>query len=202
MHWIRGWVDPRTSLDIVDKRKSCPCQDSNPGYPACSPELSWSWLIFHTVLNCKQGTARVFSRDSPWKVAQWTGRPIRASWGVLWLVIRLLSVRADVSSSVRSILPCTECLYCIPLHTCQHAGTVPATTNTFPTPRRRTVRTKYYYCTSLKADGKPLRLHNIVSQKIVLFITTAVRTSNPMRYLHVWKNGLHAKNCITLLINV
>jgi hypothetical protein len=93
------------------------------------------------------GTARVFSRDSPWKVAQWTGRPIRESWGVLWLVIRLLSVRADVSSSVRSILPCTERLYCIPLHTCQHAGALPATTNTSPAPRRRTARTKYYYGT-------------------------------------------------------
>jgi hypothetical protein len=63
-------------------------------------------------------TARVFSRDSPGKVAQWTGRPIRESWGVLWLVIRSLSVRTDVSSSVRSILPCTERLCCIPLHTC------------------------------------------------------------------------------------
>jgi hypothetical protein len=27
----------------------------------------------------KLGTARVFSRDSPEKVAQWTGRPIRES---------------------------------------------------------------------------------------------------------------------------
>jgi hypothetical protein len=92
------------------------------------------------------GTARIFSRDSPWKFGLWTGRPIRESWGVLWLVIRLLSVRADVSSSVRSILPCIKRLYCIPLHTCQHAGALPATTNTSTT-RRRTVRTKYYYCT-------------------------------------------------------
>jgi hypothetical protein len=46
-------------------------------------------------------------------------------------------------SPVRSILPCTERLYCIPLLTCQHAGTLPATTNTCPTPRRTTVRTKY-----------------------------------------------------------
>jgi hypothetical protein len=54
-------------------------------------------------------TARVFSRDSPWKVARWTGRPIHEIWGVLWLVIRLLSVRADVSSSVRSILVQNDC---------------------------------------------------------------------------------------------
>jgi hypothetical protein len=27
----------------------------------------------------ERSTARVFSRDSPWKVAQWTGRPIRES---------------------------------------------------------------------------------------------------------------------------
>jgi hypothetical protein len=104
-------------------------------------------------------TARVFSRDRPLKVAHLTGRPIRDSWWVLWLVIRLLSVRADVSSSVRSILPCTERLYCIPLHTCQHAGALPATTNTSPTPRHRTVRTKYYYCTHKK--GARLNLHFI-----------------------------------------
>jgi hypothetical protein len=91
-------------------------------------------------------TARVFSRDSPGKVAQWTGRTIREIWGVLWLVIRLLSVRVDVPSSVRSILLCTERLYCVPLDTCHHVGALPATTNTSPTPRRRTVRTKYYYC--------------------------------------------------------
>jgi hypothetical protein len=30
--------------------------------------------------------------------------------------------------------------------TLQHAGALPATTNTSHTPRRRTVRTKYYYC--------------------------------------------------------
>jgi hypothetical protein len=52
-------------------------------------------------------TARVFSCDSPEKAAQWMGRSIRESWGVLWLVIRLFSVQADVSSSVKSILSCT-----------------------------------------------------------------------------------------------
>jgi hypothetical protein len=44
--------------------------------------------------------ARVFRSDSPGKVAQWLARSIRESWGVLWLVIRLLSVQADVPSSV------------------------------------------------------------------------------------------------------
>jgi hypothetical protein len=30
-HWIGGWVGPRASLDILEKRKiSCPCWDSNP----------------------------------------------------------------------------------------------------------------------------------------------------------------------------
>jgi hypothetical protein len=45
-------------------------------------------------------TAQVFRRDSPGKAAQWLGRSIHESWRVLWLVIRLLSLRADVSSSV------------------------------------------------------------------------------------------------------
>jgi hypothetical protein len=45
-------------------------------------------------------TARVFKSDSPGKAAQWLARSIRESWGVLWLVIWLLSVWADVSSSV------------------------------------------------------------------------------------------------------
>jgi hypothetical protein len=112
-------------------------------------EILIAWYT-DAFLDFNSSTARVFSRDSPWIVAQWTGRPIRESWGVLWLVIRLLSVRADVSSSVRSILPCTERLYRIPLHTCQHAGALPATTNTSPTPRRKTVRTKYYYCSTLR----------------------------------------------------
>jgi hypothetical protein len=30
--WIRGWVDSRASLDILEKRTIfCPCQDSYPG---------------------------------------------------------------------------------------------------------------------------------------------------------------------------
>jgi hypothetical protein len=33
-------------------------------------------------------------------------------------------------------------MYCIPLHTCQHAGALPTTTRTSPTPRRRTVAYK------------------------------------------------------------
>jgi hypothetical protein len=42
-----------------------------------------NWIV--TTANFLHGrtalyrTARVFSRDSPWKVAQWTGRPIRES---------------------------------------------------------------------------------------------------------------------------
>jgi hypothetical protein len=52
-------------------------------------------------------TARVFRSDSRGKAAQWLATSIRESWGVLWLVIRLLSVRADVSSCYKSIFPCT-----------------------------------------------------------------------------------------------
>jgi hypothetical protein len=44
-------------------------------------------------------------------------------------------------------------LYCIPLHTCQHARALPATTRTSPTPRRRTVTSKYSSFTRLKAYG-------------------------------------------------
>jgi hypothetical protein len=115
---------------------------------ACPPTLKMAAICSsETSLDFQRTIARVFSRDRLGKVAQWKGRSIRESWGVLWLVIRLLSVRADVSSSVRSIFPCTERLYYIPLHTCQHAGALPTTTNTSPTSRRRTVRSKYYYCT-------------------------------------------------------
>jgi hypothetical protein len=38
-HWIGGWVGPRTGLDVVEKRKSCPCLDSNPDRPAHSLSL-------------------------------------------------------------------------------------------------------------------------------------------------------------------
>jgi hypothetical protein len=41
-HWIGGWVGPRDSLDRMAKRKiSSPCQDSNPGHPACSLVAIW-----------------------------------------------------------------------------------------------------------------------------------------------------------------
>jgi hypothetical protein len=45
-------------------------------------------------------TARVFRSDSQRQTAQWLAMSIRESWRVLWLVIRLLSVRADVWNSV------------------------------------------------------------------------------------------------------
>jgi hypothetical protein len=44
-------------------------------------------------------------------------------------------------------------LYCIPLHTCQHAGALPATTRTSPTPRRRTVSSKYSRYTSMSLES-------------------------------------------------
>jgi hypothetical protein len=52
-HWIRDWVGPTASLDMVTKRKNtCPCQESNPCRPArslviilteLSRFLSYSW---------------------------------------------------------------------------------------------------------------------------------------------------------------
>jgi hypothetical protein len=75
-------------------------------------------------------TARVCRSGNPGNVAQWLSRSIRESWGVLWLIIRW------------------ERLYCIPLHTCQHAGALTATTRTSPTPRQRTVTSKYSTCTA------------------------------------------------------
>jgi hypothetical protein len=99
-----------------------------------------TWTRLCSVSTYEGVTARVFRSDSPGKAAQWLARSVHESWGVLWLVIRLLSVRADVSSSV---IKAWECLYCIPLHTCQRAGTLPVTTRTSPTPRRRTVTSKY-----------------------------------------------------------
>jgi len=36
-HRIRGWVDPRFSMDILKNRKiSWPCQESKPDRPSCS----------------------------------------------------------------------------------------------------------------------------------------------------------------------
>jgi hypothetical protein len=91
-------------------------------------------------------TARVFRSDSSGKAAQWLARSILESREVLRLVIRLLSVRADVWNSV---IKTWEHLYCIPLHTCQHAGALSATTRTSPTPRRRTLTSKYSSFTSV-----------------------------------------------------
>jgi hypothetical protein len=35
-HWIGGWLGPESGLDAVQKRIiSCPCQELNPGHPAC-----------------------------------------------------------------------------------------------------------------------------------------------------------------------
>jgi hypothetical protein len=45
-------------------------------------------------------TVLVLRADSLGKAAQWFAESIRESWGVLWLIIRLISVRADVSNSV------------------------------------------------------------------------------------------------------
>jgi hypothetical protein len=112
---------------------------------------------------------------SPGKAAQWLARSIRESRGVLWLVIRLLSVRADVSSSV---IKAWEHLYCIPLHTCQHAGALPATTCT-STPCRRTVTSKYssftfrftFKVTVLTSTSK----RGMMSEQVVQFQMLAIQ---------------------------
>lgn len=41
-HWIGGWVGPRISLDIMEKRKILHCWESNPGHPA---HLYTDWAI-------------------------------------------------------------------------------------------------------------------------------------------------------------
>jgi hypothetical protein len=94
----------------------------------------------NSAAHCWPVPDQVFRRDSPGKAAQWLARPIRESWGVLWLGIRLLSMRADVSSSV---IKAWDRLYCIPLPTCQHGGAVLATTRTSPTSRWRPVTPRY-----------------------------------------------------------
>jgi hypothetical protein len=34
-YWIGSWLGPRTSLDVVERRKIfCPCWESNPSHPA------------------------------------------------------------------------------------------------------------------------------------------------------------------------
>jgi hypothetical protein len=78
-------------------------------------------------------TVVVLRADIPGKAAQWFAQSIPESW-----------VRVVVSSSV---IKAWERLYCIPLHTSQHAGALPATTNT-STARRRTVSSKYSSCTA------------------------------------------------------
>jgi hypothetical protein len=104
-------------------------------------KLNARWYM----LSLKACTVRILRSDSSRKAAQWLATSILESWGVLWLVIHLLSVRAHVSSSV---IKAWERLCCIPLHACQHTGALPATTHTSPTPRRRTVKSKYSSFTS------------------------------------------------------
>jgi hypothetical protein len=42
VHWLGGWVGPRTSLDAVSKRKiPSPRRDSNPDHPARSQSPYW-----------------------------------------------------------------------------------------------------------------------------------------------------------------
>jgi hypothetical protein len=49
-----------------------------------------SFVCFHASRRLKF-SSRVFRSDSPREAAQWLSRSSRESWGLLWLVIRLLS---------------------------------------------------------------------------------------------------------------
>jgi hypothetical protein len=99
---VKSWLVASEEPDFSERRRTVTALTSN-SRPIQHLDLSilrkgvtrLSSLIRRW--NC---TARVFRSDSPGKAAQWLARSIRESWGVLWLVIRLLSVRADVSSSV------------------------------------------------------------------------------------------------------
>jgi hypothetical protein len=45
-HWIKGWVNPRASLDMVLKRKNLfPYWELNLGYPAHSHSTKLSWFF-------------------------------------------------------------------------------------------------------------------------------------------------------------
>jgi hypothetical protein len=81
-----------------------PQEQSSPVIPPGSEFVLLNFILFHDISIVHICTARVFRRDSPGKAAQWLARSIRESWGVLWLVIRLLWERADVSSSVMKAL--------------------------------------------------------------------------------------------------
>jgi hypothetical protein len=49
-HWIGGWVCLRASMDTLDKKKICPCPESNPRNPSHSPSLYWlSYPSFHGI---------------------------------------------------------------------------------------------------------------------------------------------------------
>jgi hypothetical protein len=82
------------AITISDSHTTCFCIFSH---------LTHTAILDLTVLMSSEltvHTARVFRRDSPGRDEQWLARSIRESWGVLWLVIRLLSERTDVSTSV------------------------------------------------------------------------------------------------------
>jgi hypothetical protein len=46
-HWIGGWVDPRSGLDVVEKRKSLPLPGTELGRPALNPSLYRLQTLVH-----------------------------------------------------------------------------------------------------------------------------------------------------------
>jgi hypothetical protein len=43
-HWIGGWMDPRTGLNAVKKRKIFPRRESNPGLQSCATRIDFRLL--------------------------------------------------------------------------------------------------------------------------------------------------------------
>jgi hypothetical protein len=98
---------PRSMAPWLLKLHNLSCLITRAGNPRPTPcrVLANQKTYISSAVPC---TSQVFRSDSPGKAVQWLARSIRESWGVLWLVIRLLSVRSDVSSSViKAFFPST-----------------------------------------------------------------------------------------------
>jgi hypothetical protein len=72
-HWIKGWVGPRTGLDHVEIRKSCPHRDSN--FDPSAARLVASRYTDGAVLYTGRAL-KVESRNSSW----WRNRRLSSRW--------------------------------------------------------------------------------------------------------------------------
>jgi hypothetical protein len=56
-HWMRGWVGPRTGLDVVAKKENpCSCREWNPGRPASSSVTILTEIITTFIIIIGAGT--------------------------------------------------------------------------------------------------------------------------------------------------